>query len=262
MSDTLAKIAAYKRQEIAAAKAVLPLDELSRIARDAAPIRGFLAALEAKRDAGKAGLIAEIKKASPSKGIIREDFNPPLLAKAYEDGGAACLSVLTDTPSFQGALAFLSQARESTSLPCLRKDFMFEPYQVVEARAWNADCILIIMASTTDDEAKALYEAAGEWGMDALIEVHNREQLDRALLLKPKLLGVNNRDLRDFSVSLETTITLAKDLPSDILLVSESGISTAEDIAYLSQHGVSAYLVGTSLMRQNDLTAASQKLLA
>ena len=265
MTDTLQKIVAYKRDEIAAAKAQTPPDEIYRMAQDAAPVRPFRQALQAGYTNGKPALIGEIKKASPSKGIIRADFNPPQLAKAYEAGGAHCLSVLTDAPSFQGAPEFLTQARQATHLPCLRKDFLFDPYQVAEARAWQADCILVIMAAVTDTEAKALCDAAQEWDMDALIEVHDQTELDRALALRPNLLGINNRNLKNFTTNLGTTLELAAyvadNAPDDVLLVSESGIATPDDMALLASHGVTACLVGESLMRQDDVETATKQLL-
>ncbi|SDK13893.1 indole-3-glycerol phosphate synthase TrpC [Aliiruegeria lutimaris] len=257
----LEKIKAYKLEHIAACKEARPLEEIEAAAKSAPRVRPFANALAKSIQTGY-GLIAEIKKASPSKGLIREDFNPPALAEAYEKGGATCLSVLTDGPSFQGDDAFLMAAREAVSLPVLRKDFMYDTYQVAEARALGADCILIILASVSDDQAAELEAAAAEWGMDALIEVHNRAELDRAVALKSRLIGINNRDLNTFETTLDTTRSLIKHIPEDRLIVSESGLTGPKELAELAMYGARCFLIGESLMRKDDVEQATRELLA
>ncbi|HKT19841.1 MAG TPA: indole-3-glycerol phosphate synthase TrpC [Stellaceae bacterium] len=262
MSDVLLRICEGKRREIARAKAARPVAALERAARAAETPRGFATALERAVASGRYGLIAEIKKASPSAGLIRPDFDPPALARDYAKGGASCLSVLTDATDFQGEAAHLTAARAACALPLLRKDFMLDPYQVIEARAMGADCVLLIMAALGDDEARALEALAFQWAMDVLVEVHNAEELDRALKLKTRLIGINNRNLKTLKTDIATTEALAPRVPKDRLLVSESGLAVPADLARMRRAGVSCFLIGESLMRQQDVAAATAALLS
>lgn len=262
MADILEKITDYKRDEIARAKQELPLQVLAELARSAPQVRPFADAIESRVATGKPALVAEIKKASPSKGLIRADFDPPALARAYAEGGAACLSVLTDAPSFQGADEYLAQARDACALPALRKDFIIDPWQIAESRALGADAILVILAAVDDALARDLVDAAHAFGMDALIETHDEAEMARALALPAKLIGVNNRSLRSFETRLDTTERLAPLAPADRMLVAESGIHAPADIKRLAAAGARAFLVGESLMRQADVAEATRALLA
>ena len=262
MSDVLERICATKREEVARAKSARPLPEFERAARAAPPPRGFIAGLKRTVAAGRYGLIAEIKRASPSAGLIRPDFDPAALARAYARGGASCLSILTDEPYFQGKPDYLVAARLATALPVLRKDFLLEPYQIVESRAMGADCVLLILAALTDAEAATLERAARDLGMDVLAEVHDRGELERALRLDTPLIGINNRNLKTLKVDLTTTEALSRDFPKERVIVSESGLNSPADLARMANCGARCFLVGESLMRKPDVEAATRALLA
>jgi indole-3-glycerol phosphate synthase len=257
----LDEIRAYKLEDVAARKAARPLADIEAAARAQGPVRGFAEALRHASTTGGYGLIAEVKKASPSKGLIRADFDPTGLAAAYEAGGATCLSVLTDSPSFQGQDSYLAEARRAVSLPVLRKDFLYDPWQVVESRALGADCILIILASVSDEQAAEIEATAFEWGMDALVEVHTAEEADRARRLRSSLIGINNRDLNTFVTDIDTTRTLARSVPPDRTIVSESGLARRSDLAQIARIGVRCFLIGETLMREADVEAATREIL-
>ena len=260
MSDILARICADKRRHVKRRKQRRPLGELSALAREAPPPRGFTEALGMALVSGY-GLIAEIKRASPSQGLIRADFNPVSLAQAYDRGGAACLSVLTDVPYFQGADEYLVAARAAVGLPVLRKDFTLDPYQVVEARVLGADCVLLIMAAIDDAQAREMEAAALEFGMDVLVEVHDEAEMDRALALEARLIGVNNRDLKTLAVDLGTTERLAAMVPPERIVVSESGLEKPDDLARMAGAGARCFLIGEALMRAADVEKATRELL-
>lgn len=260
MRDILAEICDRKREHVAGVRAEIPLSEQEAMAREAEAPRGFITALKAARADGRYGFICEIKKASPSKGLIRADFDPASLASAYEQGGASCLSVLTDVPYFQGHNDYLKAAKAACAIPVLRKDFMVDPYQVAEARALGADCILIIMAALEDAQAAELEAAAHGYGMDVLIEVHDATELERALKLRSELIGVNNRNLKTMEVSIETTLSLVPTYANERIAVAESGLATPDDLMRCEQAGAGCFLIGETFMRQDDVAAAVRAL--
>jgi indole-3-glycerol phosphate synthase len=260
--SVLETIAGYKRSEVATAKAAQPLDHLLRAAKEAPPPRDFSAALRKAAAAKRPALIAEIKKASPSKGMIRENFDPEALARAYERGGATCLSVLTDTVSFQGSSDHLICARAAVSLPVLRKDFMLDPYQAVQSRAIGADCILVILAMLDDHSATSLITAARDWGMDTVVEVHDETETRRAIDLNANIIGINNRDLKTFATTLDTAVRLKPLIPPEATVIAESGLSTPADLRRMASVGIGAYLIGEALMRQHDVEAATRAIIS
>ena len=262
MSDILQTILARKAEEVAQRRAQRPLEELQAAVASAPPVRGFVRALQAAVANGDPAVIAEVKKASPSKGVIRPDFRPADIAVSYEFGGASCLSVLTDVDFFQGADAYLQQAREACTLPVLRKDFVIDAYQVYEARVLGADCILLIVAALDDTQLATLSELALSLGMDVLVEVHDIDELERALQVPAPMIGINNRNLRTFEVSLQTTLDMLPDVPADRLLVTESGIQTPEDVLRMREAKVNAFLVGEAFMRSSEPGEALSKLFA
>jgi indole-3-glycerol phosphate synthase len=260
--DVLKKILARKREEVTERSAKVSIDDLKNQITTASPVRGFIKAIQDKLAIGQAAVIAEVKKASPSKGLLRENFLPADIAASYQAGGAACLSVLTDKDFFQGSEAYLVEARGACSLPVIRKDFIVDPYQVFEARALGADCILLIVAALDDEPLKKLHDLANSLGMDVLVEVHDADELQRALQLNLSLVGINNRNLRTFETSLQTTLGLLSDIPDNVVVVSESGLHKTEDIALLRQHHVNTFLIGEAFMRQENPGEALRRLVA